>query len=342
MSVPTGDAFIDIASIKEGETILHLGCGNGTEVFLAEKRTGPKGQVIGVDASMDTISLARRAAAENNLRPQHVAFVQALPTEDVPILADSIDCVLSSWSISALPQPGSERLYSEIYRVLKPGGRVVLRDTTALHPIPDSLRSKLVADVVYTSGLDGHQELAHSSSVVDALNGKPGSIDANHSAAVHDTVYYCFHAVKPPRTDVDKNPPETALREWWVAHPPASSEVPYVDCDDVATLIKNPSGQDYAVIDVRRNDHAGGHVRGSTQFPAQTFYNELPAIFQAVGDRKQVIFYCGSSNGRGPRYQDYLNDIGDTHSKALIMTGGFKEWAKRFSSDEHLVDRDPE
>jgi arsenite methyltransferase len=90
---------------------------------------------------------------------------------------------------------------------------------------------------------------------------------------------------------------------------------------EVAELIRHSSESEYAVIDVRRIDHAvsrslffcfatillicsyrkGGHVRGSHQWPAQTFYDDLDIFYEKFGDVQKVIFYCSRSNGRGPR-----------------------------------------
>ena len=84
-------------------------------------------------------------------------------------------------------------------------------------------------------------------------------------------------------------------------------------------MLKDEARHDYAVIDVRRNDHGvhwflfffrfvvgslciqGGHVRGSSQVPAQTFHDDLVQFFDKYGQTKHVIFYCTRSRGRGPR-----------------------------------------
>ncbi|KAL4077555.1 Rhodanese-like domain-containing protein [Scleroderma citrinum] len=326
-----------------GDTVLYLGF-RSEDVFLAEKRTGSKGQVIGFDISLDKICLARHTATERNLRPQHVVFVQATPTGEFPVLSNSIDWVLSTWSTSQFVQAVREKLLDEIFRVVKPRGRVMFKDTIAFQPIPGHLRAKLVADVAHIFNDNGYTELMNSTSIIDALNGKHSDNPLDSGIPSEQAVYYSFHVEKPPRREEldGQSPPETALRDWWIAYPAPSSEVPSLDCDDVATLVKRANKEDYVVIDVRRNDRVGGHVRGSAQHPAQTFYDELPTFHKTFQEKKQVIFYCGSSNGRGPRcakwYQDYLNEVGNTHSKAYILSGGIKEWKKRFGSDEELVD----
>ncbi|KAF8219680.1 hypothetical protein L208DRAFT_1412881 [Tricholoma matsutake] len=88
----------------------------------------------------------------------------------------------------------------------------------------------------------------------------------------------------------------------------------------------------------------GGHVRGSSQWHAQTFYDNLPKFFEQHHNTEKVVFYCGSSMGRGPRcagwYQDYLNETGTTTSTAYILQGGIKAWLEKYADDENLVDKD--
>ena len=74
------------------------------------------------------ISLARKNAAKKGLNPPHVAFVEALLTEVLPIESNSVDCVLSNCVINLLPMEGKASLLKEVHRILKPGGRVVLDD----------------------------------------------------------------------------------------------------------------------------------------------------------------------------------------------------------------------
>ena len=74
------------------------------------------------------ISLARKNAIKKGLKPPHVAFVEALLTEALPIESNSVDCVLSNCVINLLPMEGKASLLKEVHRILKPGGRVVLDD----------------------------------------------------------------------------------------------------------------------------------------------------------------------------------------------------------------------
>ena len=77
------------------------------------------------------VSTARRTTTEKNLQPQHVVFVQVTPTSEFPILPDSIDCIISTWSTSQLVPDIREKFLSEIFRVIKAGGRIVLKDVSA-------------------------------------------------------------------------------------------------------------------------------------------------------------------------------------------------------------------
>ncbi|KAI6103203.1 Rhodanese-like domain-containing protein [Pisolithus croceorrhizus] len=291
---------------------------------------GDKGQVIGIDEHLGAIAQARRTATAKGLKPPGVAFVHVSQTDELPVLSDSVDSVISTWSLHSGSQRQLEekKIGNEIWRVVKPGGRVVLGED-----IPENLRSKLVVDAVYDHG-------SQTEVVVNEL-----STATNNGA--NSKISYRFHVVKPTRREEDGNVPlESALRDWWIAYPVPVSEVPYLDCGDVAKMVRSGSGErgDYVVVDVRRKDHAGGHVRGSVQCPAQTFYDDLPSFHERFGERKKVIFYCGSSRGRGPRcarwYQDYLNDKDDTKSEAFVMRGGIKEWKERFGGDDALTDKD--
>jgi arsenite methyltransferase len=78
------------------------------------------------------IALSRKNANKRNLHPPHVAFVQALLTEPLPILSDSIDCIISNCVINLIPLAKKPELLKEAYRVLKPGGRIIFDDVSHL------------------------------------------------------------------------------------------------------------------------------------------------------------------------------------------------------------------
>jgi len=76
-------------------------------------------------------------------------------------------------------------------------------------------------------------------------------------------------------------------------------------------------------------------VKGAINIPAQSIYSTKTSLAHSLGNITQVIFYCGSSMGRGPRaaawFQDGLNEIGNTSSEGLVLAGGIKEWVKTYN-----------
>jgi len=97
---------------------------------------------------------------------------------------------------------------------------------------------------------------------------------------------------------------------------------------------------EFLLVDVRRTDWEGGTIKTSINLPAQSFYQSRKPLFDLC-DRasiKQVIFYCGSSSGRGPRcaswMQDYIDDIAKFGKhpamKVLVLKGGIKGWVRDF------------
>ncbi|KAK3307857.1 Rhodanese-like domain-containing protein [Chaetomium strumarium] len=122
---------------------------------------------------------------------------------------------------------------------------------------------------------------------------------------------------------------------WYAAYPAPKSEVATISREEVLEMLKTTplEKRDFILVDLRRNDFEGGTIRGSINLPAQSLYPTLPtlyALFKAAGLQK-VIFYCGSSTGRGSRatawLADHLASVGDTTMKSLALAGGIKGWA---------------
>ena len=105
------------ANLKKGETVLDLGSGGGIDVFLAAKKVGPEGKVIGVDMTGEMISKAKETATKHGYG--NVEFrlgeIENLPLED-----DSVDVIISNCVINL--SPDKEKVFKEAYRVLKPKG----------------------------------------------------------------------------------------------------------------------------------------------------------------------------------------------------------------------------
>ncbi len=126
---------VAIASLKEGETVLDLGCGAGLDAFLSAKRVGATGCVIGVDMTQDMIAKAKKNALDGNY--QNVKFrlgeIEKLPVEDL-----SVDVVISNCVINLSPE--KQKAFNEAYRVLKTGGRIMISDLVLKKELPQSIK----------------------------------------------------------------------------------------------------------------------------------------------------------------------------------------------------------
>lgn len=112
------------AALKPGERVLDVGCGTGVLTRLAAKVVGEKGQVVGIDPATKMISIAKEnTALEKSHTEFRVATIENLPFED-----SSFDCALSSLMIHHLPPDLKLTGLTEVYRVLRPGGRLLVVD----------------------------------------------------------------------------------------------------------------------------------------------------------------------------------------------------------------------
>ncbi len=147
-----------ITSLQEGEIVLDLGSGGGFDVFQAGKMVGKAGRVIGVDMTAEMLSLARKNTVfyEKNTGLANVEF-RLGEIENLPVADSSIDVVLSNCVINL--SPDKPRVWSEIYRVLKKGGRIAISDLALLLPLPDSIVSSTAALVGCVAGASLVQEI---------------------------------------------------------------------------------------------------------------------------------------------------------------------------------------
>ncbi|MDF1837239.1 MAG: methyltransferase domain-containing protein [Planctomycetota bacterium] len=120
------------APLTEGSVVLDIGCGAGMELLLAAQRTGPTGLAIGVDMTAEMLECAGRAVVSSGLQNVELRKGNA---EALPVLDASIDVVISNGVLNLAPD--KHAVYSEIARVLKPGGRLQLADIFIERALPE-------------------------------------------------------------------------------------------------------------------------------------------------------------------------------------------------------------
>jgi arsenite methyltransferase len=139
LSAGCGDP-ITLASLKEGETVLDLGSGGGIDCFMAAKRVGETGHIIGVDMTAEMIEKARENKA--NLGLENVEF-RLGEIEHLPVGDETIDVVLSNCVINL--SPDKPQVVRDAYRVLRPGGRLAISDIVTDGPLPQELQDSMAA-----------------------------------------------------------------------------------------------------------------------------------------------------------------------------------------------------
>ncbi len=135
------------ANLRPGETVVDLGCGGGLDVLLAAGKVGPTGKAIGIDMTPEMLERARAGAARVGAGNVEFRLAQI---DRLPLPDGSVDCVISNCVINLAPDKPA--VFREIFRVLKPGGRLAVSDIALKKPLPEELARDVMAYVGCIAG----------------------------------------------------------------------------------------------------------------------------------------------------------------------------------------------
>lgn len=135
------------ANLRSGEVVVDLGSGGGLDVFLASKKVGSTGKAIGIDMTPDMVERANRAAELAGLT--NVRFYLS-EIESMPLENDSTDCVISNCVLNLVPDKA--KAFAEIFRIMKPGGRLAVSDIALKQPLPPEVSDNLLAYIGCIAG----------------------------------------------------------------------------------------------------------------------------------------------------------------------------------------------
>jgi len=131
---------VDLAQVKAGDCVLEIGCGTGTLTLAAKRKAGASGKAFGIDVIPGMIELSQRKAAQAG---EDITF-QSGSIDDIPFPANQFDVVMCSFMIFHMPETVRRKGIAEIYRVLKPQGRLLVLDMALpSHPLPRAIAKML-------------------------------------------------------------------------------------------------------------------------------------------------------------------------------------------------------
>ena len=170
-----------LAALKPGEVVVDLGSGGGFDVFIAGRKVGATGRVIGVDMTPDMLAKARRNVGSYRQQTglDNVEF-RLGEIEHLPLADNTVDVIISNCVINL--SPDKRQVWTEVARVLKPGGRVAVSDIALLKPLPAQVLKLVEALVGCVAGallVSDTENLARHAGLQDiVLKSKPGYIEA--------------------------------------------------------------------------------------------------------------------------------------------------------------------
>jgi MoaA/NifB/PqqE/SkfB family radical SAM enzyme/ubiquinone/menaquinone biosynthesis C-methylase UbiE len=185
------------ANLKPDETLVDLGSGTGIECFIAARITGPGGRVIGIDMGDAMLGVAERSKSRvvENLTYDNITFRKAF-LEDLPLADGTVDVVISNCVVNL--SPDKRRVFSEIYRVLKPGGRLVISDITHNGDIPIDIKYNETLRGECIGGALGYRDLF---GLLNDIGFSASEILKGYlyrTVKGHDFYSVTYQAVKPP------------------------------------------------------------------------------------------------------------------------------------------------
>ena len=136
-----------LASLNEGEIVLDLGSGAGFDSFLAANQVSKKGKVIGIDMTPEMVEKARENAKRGGYDNVEFKFGEI---ENLPLPDACVDVIISNCVINL--SPDKKKVFQESFRVLKPGGRLMISDIVLLKELPESIKNSVEAYVGCVSG----------------------------------------------------------------------------------------------------------------------------------------------------------------------------------------------
>ncbi|MBA3552174.1 MAG: arsenite methyltransferase [Actinobacteria bacterium] len=195
-----------VADLRPGETVLDLGSGGGIDVLLSAKRVGPGGKVYGLDMTEEMLALALKNRAEAGAT--NVEFLKGY-IEDIPLPAGVVDVVISNCVINlSIDKP---RVFAEMFRVLRPGGRIGITDVVAENDLTPEQRAERGT---YVGCIAGALSFAEYEDQLEAAGFRSISLTPTHQSApgLHSAIIKAVKGDSPsPKARIDTGRRELPL-----------------------------------------------------------------------------------------------------------------------------------